>query len=53
MAVNVFYGSAGGRQFHDFCDEGDIKYETCGKPIVTIGDSEVPRLAEHPSLKQS
>ncbi len=38
--------STGGTLLREFCDERGIEYEMCGKLIVAIDDSEVPRLEE-------
>ena len=38
--------STGGKLLREFCDERSIDYEMCGKLIVAIKGSEVPRLEE-------
>lgn len=38
--------SEGSGILREFCDERGIKYEMCGKLIVAINDSEIPRLEE-------
>jgi L-2-hydroxyglutarate oxidase len=34
------------RRLYDFCDEHGVAYERCGKVIVALDDSELPRLDE-------
>ncbi|MCH7789275.1 MAG: L-2-hydroxyglutarate oxidase [Acidobacteria bacterium] len=36
--------ASGRRALFEFCDEHDITYELCGKVVVAVDDSEIPRL---------
>jgi (S)-2-hydroxyglutarate dehydrogenase len=36
----------GARLMYDFCDEHSVPYRRCGKIIVAVKDSELPRLAD-------
>jgi 2-hydroxyglutarate dehydrogenase len=37
---------AGARELYEFCDEHGVRYERCGKLIVAVDSSELPRLDE-------
>jgi 2-hydroxyglutarate dehydrogenase len=37
---------AGARELYEFCDEHGVRYERCGKLIVAVDESELPRLDE-------